>query len=118
MIAEVKQYLEQQTDQASEKLLEYREWVLEAVPDCEERFAYGMPTYRKGKNLIHLAAFKQHLGIYPGAKAIDQFEEELKKFKTSKGTIQVPMDQLDLMSKELLQAIVLWNVAQFKQAKK
>ncbi|WP_455338384.1 hypothetical protein [Globicatella sanguinis] len=46
-----------------------------------------MSIYQKGKNLIHLAAFNHHLGFYPGRKAIGQFEEDPKKFKTSKGTI-------------------------------
>lgn len=67
--------------------MQYRERILEAVPDREGHVAYEMSIYKKGKNLIHSAAFKHHLGIYPGRKAMGQFEEDLKKFKTSKGTI-------------------------------
>lgn len=59
-----------------------------------------MPTYRKNHNLIHFAAFKKHIGLYPGAEAVEAFADKLKDFKTSKGTIQLPYDKplpLDLI---------------------
>lgn len=115
MNEEVALYLNQQPEAIRAQLLKYREWILEVVPDCEERFAYGMPTYRKKRNLIHIAAFKNHLGIYPGPKAIEEHSEALSEFKTSKGTIQVPISQMDLMTKELLQQLVRWNLAQIKK---
>lgn len=115
MNREVQTYLENQTPIARDVLIQFREWVYEIAPDCEERFSYGMPTYRKGKNIMHFASAKKHIGIYPGPKAIEYFAEQLKCFKTSKGTIKVPLNQLDLMTKSLFQSILAYNVQQLEK---
>ena len=54
-----------------------------------------MPTFWKGKNLIHFVAFKKHIGLYPGDEATAAFAEQLADFEVSKGTIRFPHD-LDL----------------------
>ena len=73
------------------------------VPEAEECIKYVMPTFVfQNHNLIHFAAFTHHIGLYPGPEAVSFFEKELEKFKTSKGAIQIPMDQdipLDLITK-------------------
>lgn len=48
-----------------------------------------MPTYWKNRNLIQFAAFKNHIGRYPGAAAVEAFADQLKEYRTSKGTIQI-----------------------------
>lgn len=61
------------------------------IPDFIEKIKYGIPTVvYKGKNLIHFAKFKEHIGIYPGPEAIKAFEDELKEYALSKGTIKIP----------------------------
>jgi uncharacterized protein YdhG (YjbR/CyaY superfamily) len=67
--------------------------VREAAPDAAERMTYGMPTWHQGENLVHLAAFARHIGIYPGPRAIEEFAAELAEFKTSKGAVQVQHEQ-------------------------
>lgn len=58
-----------------------------AVPEFEETISWGMPTFKyKKKFLIHFAAFKDHMSLFPGA--LGAIEEKLKDYKTSKGTIQ------------------------------
>jgi len=60
-----------------------------------------MPTFWKGRNIIHYAAAKNHIGIYPGGEATTIFAERLTGFRTSKGTIQLPNDKelpLDLVA--------------------
>ena len=52
-----------------------------------------MPTYWKGRNIIHFAASKKHLGIYPGDEAVAAFAEKLAGYDVSKGTIRIPYDQ-------------------------
>jgi uncharacterized protein YdhG (YjbR/CyaY superfamily) len=59
-----------------------------------EKIVWSMPTYWRGKNLFHFAAQKNHLGIYPGAEAIEHFAPRLTEFKTSKGAIQIPYKDL------------------------
>ena len=44
-------------------------------------------------NLVHLGAFKDHIGFFPTSSGVKQFEKELKKYQTSKGTIRFPIDK-------------------------
>jgi len=55
-----------------------------------ERISWSMPTYWRRHNIIHFAAFKNHIGLYPGAKAIENFSDRLTEYKTSKGAVQLP----------------------------
>jgi uncharacterized protein YdhG (YjbR/CyaY superfamily) len=52
-----------------------------------------MPTFWQGKNLIHFAAAKNHIGLYPGSEAMEAFAPKLTGYKTAKGTIQLPLDK-------------------------
>ena len=51
---------------------------------------WSMPTYWKKHNIIHFAAAKKHIGLYPGAKAMEHFLDRLTEYKTSKGAVQFP----------------------------
>lgn len=90
--------------QSTQKILfKVYKTIKDAVPDAEEAIRYQMPTFRyKNKNLVHFAAYQNHIGFYPTPAAIHEFKEYLKKFKTSKGAIQFPITEeipLDLISK-------------------
>ena len=74
-----------------------------------EKIAWGMPTYWRGRNLIHFAAHKNHLGIYPGAEAIEHFAPRLADYKTSKGAIQFPYKDLIGKHLELIKEIAEWT---------
>ncbi|MDR1588605.1 MAG: DUF1801 domain-containing protein [Oscillospiraceae bacterium] len=58
------------------------------LPAATEKISWQMPTFWKGQNLIHFAAQKNHLGIYPGAAAMEHFAPRLTQYKTSKGAVQ------------------------------
>ena len=68
-----------------------------------EAISYQIPTFKlNGKNLIHFAAFKHHVGLYPAPREVDEFREELAAYKGGKGTVQFPLDQpipYDLISR-------------------
>ena len=64
-----------------------------SVPEASEKISYGIPTFTLGRNLIHFAAFRNHIGLYPGTAAIKTFEEELKGFPTAKGTVRFPLNE-------------------------
>ncbi len=64
-----------------------------AIPEAEERLSWGMPTFWKGRNIIHFAPAKKHIGLYPGAEAVEAFAGRLTDYKTGKGTIQLQNDQ-------------------------
>lgn len=74
--------------------------ISDAMPNAEERISWGMPTFWKGRNIIHFAAAKKHIGLYPGPEAIEFFADRLQDYKTSKGAIQFPNNKelpLDLI---------------------
>jgi uncharacterized protein YdhG (YjbR/CyaY superfamily) len=96
----VEEYIERQPEYARPYLRQINEAIRSAIPEAKEKISWSMPTYRKNHNLIHFAAFKKHIGLYPGAEAVEAFADKLKDFKTSKGTIQLPYDKplpLDLI---------------------
>lgn len=74
------------------RLLELYELILMEIPQAEQIISYNMPCFRLQKNVIYFDGFKKHLGLFPTAFPIEQMKEELRAFKTSKGTIQLPYD--------------------------
>ena len=74
-------------------LIQMWETISTAAPDATEDIKYAMPTFVLNGNLVHFAAFKNHIGFYPGPAAIIYFSTELASYKTSKGAIQFPVDQ-------------------------
>lgn len=76
---------------ALEKL---RKTIRSVVPKAEEYISYGMPTFKYNGPLVSYAAFKEHCSLFPwGSGLIKKYAEELKPFKTSKGTIQFTVDK-------------------------
>lgn len=76
------------------KMEDLKNFIQKILPETSLQIKYGIPTFvQKGKNIIHFGAFKNHIGFYPGAKAIEIFEEKLQNYKTSKGAIQFPFTQ-------------------------
>jgi len=75
-------------------LQKIRTTIKEIVPDAVEAIKYQMPTFVfKKKNLVHFAAFKNHIGFYPTPSGIEQFKEALVAYASSKGAVQFPLDK-------------------------
>ncbi len=71
-----------------------RQVIREAAPGAEETLNYRMPTFKlNGRNLVHFAAYRNHIGFYPTPSGITAFEKELSSFKRSKGAVQFPLGQ-------------------------
>ena len=77
-----------------------------SLPEAKEKISWSMPTYWKGRNLIQFAAFKKHIGLYPGPEAVEAFADRLTDYKTSKGTIQIPYSKP--LPLELIGEIAAW----------
>ena len=76
------------------RLQKVRATIRKAAPrEAKEAIKYQMPTFVWHGNLIHFAGYKNHIGIYPGSRPIEEFKDELTKYKTSKGAIQLPLDK-------------------------
>ena len=52
-----------------------------------------MPTFVMNGNLVHFAAFKNHIGFYPAPMGIKAFEKELSMYEGGKGSVQFPLDK-------------------------
>ena len=85
-------YFALQTEENRNYLEKLRTLIKSVAPEAIEVISYGIPMFKYHGMLIGLAAFKKHLSIFPGA-IVDQFKNELKAFKTSKGTVQFTLDR-------------------------
>jgi uncharacterized protein YdhG (YjbR/CyaY superfamily) len=86
-IKTVDEYLANQPEKNRAALENLRIIIRNLVPEAEEKISYGMPMYKFHGMLVGFAGYKNHLGFYPGS-IVERFADELKDFKTSKGTIQ------------------------------
>jgi uncharacterized protein YdhG (YjbR/CyaY superfamily) len=86
-----------------------RNIIRKSVPEAEETISYAIPTFKlNGKNLVHFAAYKNHIGFYPTSSGIAAFKKELSNYKTSKGTVQFPIDKP--IPYNLVEKIVIYRV--------
>ncbi len=67
--------------------------IKKAAPQAEEVISYGMPAYKWNGMLVYFAAYEKHIGFYPGSSGIAAFKKELASYKTSKGTVQFPVEE-------------------------
>ena len=94
--ADVDAYLAEVPQPARTTLEKMRATIKSIVPkDTIEVLSYGMPAFRyKGRALVAYAAFKEHCSFFPmQASLIDEMKDELKHYRTSKGTLQFPLDK-------------------------
>ncbi len=101
----IEEYILSQDVDKQEELRLIRRILREALPEAEERISWSMPTYWKKHNILHFAASKEHIGLYPGPEAVRQFAEELQGYKTDKGTIRIPYGRIDA---GLIEKIARW----------
>lgn len=105
--ATIDEYITMQSDEAVKlRLQEIRNTIREAIPEAYECISWSMPTWKRKNNIIHMAAAKCHIGIFPGPDAIIHFAKELETFNTSKGTIRLPNDKP--LPLELIRSIAAW----------
>lgn len=99
-------YLEAHATAAQRAELERVRAVIHAVvPEAEETISYQIPTFKyKGKNLIHFAAFTDHLSLFPTAEPIAALAPKLAKYKTGKGTLQ--FSENDPIPNEIIKELV------------
>ncbi|MDC8102293.1 iron chaperone [Chryseobacterium rhizosphaerae] len=105
-------------EETQEKLEELRKNILAQSPDLEEYIGYQMPAFKyKRKPLVYFAAYKNHIGFYPGAEGIKTFEKDFKEgnYKFSKGAVQFPITK-DLPL-DLIRRIVAFRIIEIDQKK-
>ena len=91
---DVDTYLALQPENVRIALEKMRQVIKATAPDAAEVISYGMPAYRYHGMLVYFAGFKNHYSLFPGnASMIAEMADELKGYKTSKGTIQFAPDK-------------------------
>ncbi|MDZ7626036.1 MAG: DUF1801 domain-containing protein [Ignavibacteriaceae bacterium] len=70
-----------------------RDAIKSEAPKSVETINYGIPTFKLNGNLVHFAAFKNHIGFYPTPGAIKKFRIELSDYKSATGSVQFPLDK-------------------------
>ncbi len=100
-------------------LQKVRTTVKMAAPEATEAIKYQMPTFVLNGNLLHFAAYKNHIGFYPAPSGIEAFTNELSIYKGAKGSVQFPIDKpipYDLITK-IVEFRVKENSAKVKAKK-
>lgn len=114
--ATIDEYIASFPREAQKKLKEIRSAIKASAPDAEETISYAIPTFTLNGNLVHFAAFKNHIGFYPAPKGIEAFKKELSKYEGGKGTVQFPLDTP--LPIALIKKIVKYRVKQNRESAK
>lgn len=89
----IDEYIANQPEHVQPLLHQVRDTIGAVLPNAQERISWRMPTFWDKHNIIHFAAFKNHIGLYPGSDAIEHFKDKLTEYKTTKGAIQLPYNK-------------------------
>ncbi|MCB8992125.1 MAG: DUF1801 domain-containing protein [Ardenticatenaceae bacterium] len=89
----IDEYINNFPEEVRAILEELRATIRHAAPEAEEAISYQMPTFKLKGNLVHFAAYKNHIGFYPTPSGIDAFKEELSVYEGAKGSIRFPLNQ-------------------------
>ncbi|KWW21802.1 hypothetical protein AS888_04695 [Peribacillus simplex] len=89
----IDEYILQFPEEVQEILKTVRNVIKAAAPEASEKISYQMPTFAIHGNLVHFAAYKNHIGFYPTPSGILAFEDALSDYKRSKGAVQFPLNK-------------------------
>lgn len=106
----IDEYISTFPPEVQEKLITIWQVIKEAAPEATEKISYQMPTFVFHGNLVHFAAYKNHIGFYPAPSGIEAFKEEIAQYKGAKGSVQFPLEQP--LPYELISKIVKFRVAE------
>lgn len=106
----IDEYIAEFPETVQKQLEEIRALIKKTAPEAEEAIKYAIPTFILNGNLVHFAAFKNHIGLYPTPSGMVAFADELSKYKSGKGSAQFPLDEP--MPFDLIEKIVEFRVGE------
>lgn len=113
---DIDDYISTFPEDLQDVLQEIRKIIRDEAPDATEAISYQMPTFKlNGKNLVHFAGWKHHIGFYPTPSGTTAFSKELKAFNPAKGSVQFPLDQP--IPFDLIRKIVQYRVEEMSKKK-
>jgi uncharacterized protein YdhG (YjbR/CyaY superfamily) len=109
----VSEYIRTAPKEARAKLRELRSILNKAAPKATEAIKWGSPVFEEGRILFAYAAFKAHINFMPTPSAMKPFAKDLAKYKTGKGSIQLPYDKP--IPKALIRKIAIFRVKELRE---
>jgi uncharacterized protein YdhG (YjbR/CyaY superfamily) len=101
-------YIAEFPPETQKVLQQVRALIKASAPDATETISYAIPTFDLNGHLVHFAGYEKHIGFYPTGSGIEAFKEELKPYKSGKGSVQFPLGQP--LPKDLIRRIVEFRV--------
>ena len=89
----IDEYIAGFPEEIREILERIRDTIREVAPEAEESISYQIPTFSKGKNRIHFAAFKSHIGLYPPVTGDARLVRAVAKYANEKGNLRFPLSE-------------------------
>lgn len=97
--------------ETQEMLEELRALIKASAPDATETISYAIPTFDlNGHHLVHFAGYEKHIGFYPTGSGVEAFKEEIKPYRSGKGSVQFPLGQP--LPTDLIRRVVEFRVAE------
>ena len=85
----IDEYIAEFPPETQKVLEELRALIKASAPDATEKISYAIPTFDlNGRHLVHFAGYAKHIGFYPAGSGVEAFKEELRPYKTGKGSVQ------------------------------
>ena len=114
-MATIDDYIASASDRARPILKKIRSVVRKAAPGATEAISYGIPTFKlDGRVLVHFAAFKNHIGLYPPVSGDARIEKAMERYAGEKGNLRFPLDEP--IPYDLIERVVKLRARQNKQA--
>ena len=98
----ITEYIKLQPKNLQPLLKQLRATIKKCAPMANETISYGIPTFKLNGPLVHFGGFMKHISFFPGSSGVLNFKKQLSDYKTSKGTIRLPIDKplpLELIAK-------------------
>jgi uncharacterized protein YdhG (YjbR/CyaY superfamily) len=103
-------YIQTFPEEVQALLEKMRRTIRKAAPEAEEAISYQIPTFKLNGNLVHFAAFKNHIGLYPPIRGDTSLEKAISPYAGEKGNLRFPLDQP--IPYDLIERIVKLRVKQ------
>jgi uncharacterized protein YdhG (YjbR/CyaY superfamily) len=115
--ATIDEYIRTFPAEVQSRLEKMRQTIRKAAPQAQEAISYQMPTFKlHGRNLVHFAGYKRHIGFYPVPSGVAAFKKELAPYVQGKGSVQFPLDRP--LPYELVKRIVAFRVKETQRSGK
>jgi uncharacterized protein YdhG (YjbR/CyaY superfamily) len=107
---DVDEYIEAFSPGVREILERIRLTVRNAAPDAQETISYRIPTFTQHGVLVHFAAFRNHIGLYPPVSGDARIEKAIASYAGQKGNLRFPLNRP--IPYDLIERIVKLRVKQ------